>query len=54
MFDEDEDWAAAFLRSLSERKLRAMLRICALITDPLSQELIKKAMEVQSIGDKAQ
>lgn len=46
--NEAEEWAAAFLRVLSEEKLRALLKVCALITDPLSQELMRKAAEVQS------
>jgi len=47
----EEEWAAAFLRALPEIKLKALLKTCALITDPLSQELMKKASEVQSMEE---
>lgn len=37
--------AAEFLRTLDEEQLKSVLTAAALITDPLSQELIKKAAE---------
>ena len=43
--DEDTKWAVEFLTSLEEGRLKALLRVCALIADPLSQELIKRAIE---------
>ena len=41
----DSKWAVELLKSLDEDKLKELLRTCALITDPLSQELMKKASE---------
>lgn len=43
--DEETKWVIKLLHSLEEDRLKALLRVCALITDPLSQELIKKASE---------
>lgn len=43
--DKETEWAVKLLNSLEENKLKALLRVCALITDPLSQELMKKAAE---------
>lgn len=41
----DQDWAIDFLNGLDKNKLQALLKVCALITDPLSQELIKRAAD---------
>jgi len=40
----DKNWVAEFLKSLDEDKLKELLKTVALITDPLSQELMKKAI----------
>ena len=37
------------LKSLPEDELKDLLRTVAIITDPLSQELIKKAVEPETI-----
>jgi len=41
----ESKWAIEFLESLDEVQLKELLRTAALITDPLSQELLKKASQ---------
>ena len=41
----ESTWAVELLKNLNENQLKELLRTDALITDPLSQELIKKAMQ---------
>lgn len=41
----ESTWAVELLKNLNENQLKELLRTDALITDPLSQELIKKSMQ---------
>ena len=46
----DPKLAKELLKNLPEPELKEMLRVCALITDPLSQELMKRAISVGTVS----